>query len=82
MINYASSVMTLLPGDVITTGTPAGVGPIVDGDHVTVEIDRVDALSAVASAAGAVPCPTRGAGHGTQPPAEITPVHTSDSLPE
>ena len=45
LISYASSVMTLLPGDVITTGTPAGVGPIVDGDHVTVEIDRVGALS-------------------------------------
>ncbi len=76
LISYASSVMTLLPGDVITTGTPAGVGPLADGDRVTVEIDRVGTLSVAVSAAGAVPCPTRGAGHGTQPPAEITPVRT------
>ena len=33
--------MTLLPGDVILTGTPAGVGPIVDGDTVSVEIEGI-----------------------------------------
>jgi len=32
LIAFASSIMTLLPGDVILTGTPAGVGPIRDGD--------------------------------------------------
>ena len=32
LVSYVSHVMTLLPGDVILTGTPAGVGPLVDGD--------------------------------------------------
>ncbi len=41
IIAYASSVMTLLPGDVIATGTPEGVAPIVDGDTVSIEIERV-----------------------------------------
>ena len=44
LIAYISRVMTLLPGDVIITGTPAGVGPIVDGDTVTVEIEGIGAL--------------------------------------
>jgi 2-keto-4-pentenoate hydratase/2-oxohepta-3-ene-1,7-dioic acid hydratase in catechol pathway len=38
-------VWTLLPGDVILTGTPAGVGPIVDGDTVEVEISGIGTLS-------------------------------------
>jgi len=54
LIAYASSVMTLEPGDVIVTGTPAGVGPIVDGDVVDVTIDRVGTLTAGVSAAGAI----------------------------
>ncbi len=44
LIAYVSRVMTLLPGDVLITGTPAGVGPIVDGDTVTVEIEGIGAL--------------------------------------
>lgn len=44
LIAYTSSVMTLHPGDIIATGTPAGVGPLTDGDQVTVEIDRVGRL--------------------------------------
>ena len=44
IIAYASRIMTLLPGDVLITGTPAGVGPIVDGDTVTVEIEGIGAL--------------------------------------
>lgn len=44
LIAYASSIMTLLPGDVILTGTPAGVGPIVDGDRVEVEVEGVGVL--------------------------------------
>ena len=44
IVAYASSVFTLLPGDVILTGTPAGVGPIVDGDTVEVEIEGVGSL--------------------------------------
>jgi 2-keto-4-pentenoate hydratase/2-oxohepta-3-ene-1,7-dioic acid hydratase in catechol pathway len=45
IVEYASSVWTLLPGDVILTGTPAGVGPIVDGDTVEVEISGIGTLS-------------------------------------
>jgi 2-keto-4-pentenoate hydratase/2-oxohepta-3-ene-1,7-dioic acid hydratase in catechol pathway len=45
IIAYASSVWTLLPGDVILTGTPAGVGPIVDGDVVEIEISGLGTLS-------------------------------------
>ncbi|MDD2522207.1 MAG: fumarylacetoacetate hydrolase family protein [Anaerolineaceae bacterium] len=41
---YISSIMTLMPGDVILTGTPAGVGPLVDGDLVTVHIDGLGTL--------------------------------------
>jgi 2-keto-4-pentenoate hydratase/2-oxohepta-3-ene-1,7-dioic acid hydratase in catechol pathway len=40
-----SGVMTLLPGDVLLTGTPAGVGPIVAGDTVSVEIERIGTLT-------------------------------------
>ena len=36
--------MTLEPGDIILTGTPAGVGPIQDGDTVTVEIEGIGIL--------------------------------------
>ncbi len=45
LISFMSNVMTLLPGDVILTGTPAGVGPIIAGDTVTVEIEGFGALS-------------------------------------
>jgi 2-keto-4-pentenoate hydratase/2-oxohepta-3-ene-1,7-dioic acid hydratase in catechol pathway len=45
LVSYVSHVMTLLPGDVILTGTPAGVGPLTDGDTVTVAIDGVGTLS-------------------------------------
>ncbi|MEU2250916.1 fumarylacetoacetate hydrolase family protein [Streptomyces sp. NPDC019224] len=44
LIAYTSSVMTLHPGDVIATGTPAGVGPLGHGDRVVVEIERVGRL--------------------------------------
>jgi 2-keto-4-pentenoate hydratase/2-oxohepta-3-ene-1,7-dioic acid hydratase in catechol pathway len=45
MVQFVSSVMTLLPGDVISTGTPSGVGPIRPGDQVTVHVEGVGALS-------------------------------------
>ena len=45
IIAYASSAFTLLPGDVILTGTPAGVGPIVSGDTVEVEVSGLGILS-------------------------------------
>jgi 2-keto-4-pentenoate hydratase/2-oxohepta-3-ene-1,7-dioic acid hydratase in catechol pathway len=44
IVAFVSSVMTLLPGDVILTGTPAGVGPINDGDRVEVEIEGIGVL--------------------------------------
>jgi 2-keto-4-pentenoate hydratase/2-oxohepta-3-ene-1,7-dioic acid hydratase in catechol pathway len=44
-IAFVSEIMTLLPGDVILTGTPAGVGPMNVGDSVTVEIEGVGALT-------------------------------------
>jgi len=44
LVAFVSSVMTLLPGDVILTGTPPGVGPIVGGDRVDVEIEGVGVL--------------------------------------
>jgi 2-keto-4-pentenoate hydratase/2-oxohepta-3-ene-1,7-dioic acid hydratase in catechol pathway len=45
MVALASSVSTLEPGDVIATGTPEGVGPIRDGDNVTIEIARVGRMT-------------------------------------
>lgn len=42
---FASAIKTLLPGDVLLSGTPAGVGPIVAGDTVSVEIDGIGVLS-------------------------------------
>jgi 2-keto-4-pentenoate hydratase/2-oxohepta-3-ene-1,7-dioic acid hydratase in catechol pathway len=41
----ASSVMTLYPGDIVTTGTPEGVGPINEGDTVTINIERIGEFS-------------------------------------
>jgi 2-keto-4-pentenoate hydratase/2-oxohepta-3-ene-1,7-dioic acid hydratase in catechol pathway len=44
LIEFITSVMTLLPGDVILTGTPSGVGPLVAGDEVEVEIEGIGTL--------------------------------------
>ena len=44
LVSYISEVFTLLPGDVILTGTPAGVGPIVHGDVVECEIEGIGVL--------------------------------------
>ncbi|HHC08442.1 MAG TPA: FAA hydrolase family protein [Actinobacteria bacterium] len=44
LVAFVSSVMTLLPGDVILTGTPAGVGPVRPGDRMEVEIEQVGVL--------------------------------------
>jgi 2-keto-4-pentenoate hydratase/2-oxohepta-3-ene-1,7-dioic acid hydratase in catechol pathway len=45
MVAMASAVMTLEPGDVIATGTPAGVGPVEDGDRVRISIERVGEMT-------------------------------------
>jgi 2-keto-4-pentenoate hydratase/2-oxohepta-3-ene-1,7-dioic acid hydratase in catechol pathway len=44
LVSYLSQAMTLLPGDVIITGTPSGVGPMQPGDIVEIEIDGVGIL--------------------------------------
>ncbi|OGW75786.1 MAG: hypothetical protein A2Z72_05220 [Omnitrophica bacterium RBG_13_46_9] len=44
LISFISGIMTLLPGDVIATGTPAGVGPMQVGDTVKVEIEGIGSL--------------------------------------
>jgi 2-keto-4-pentenoate hydratase/2-oxohepta-3-ene-1,7-dioic acid hydratase in catechol pathway len=45
IVTYVTAAFTLLPGDVILTGTPAGVGPMVAGDRVEVEIEGMGVLS-------------------------------------
>ena len=45
LVEFITSAMTLLPGDVILTGTPSGVGPIVAGDRVEVRLDGVGTLA-------------------------------------
>jgi 2-keto-4-pentenoate hydratase/2-oxohepta-3-ene-1,7-dioic acid hydratase in catechol pathway len=44
IISFISKVMTFLPGDVISTGTPPGVGPMKRGDTVEVEIEKIGRL--------------------------------------
>jgi 2-keto-4-pentenoate hydratase/2-oxohepta-3-ene-1,7-dioic acid hydratase in catechol pathway len=45
LVSYVSAVMTLLPGDVLLTGTPDGVGPLEPGDQVSVRIEGIGTLS-------------------------------------
>ena len=45
LVAYCAAFATLLPGDILLTGTPAGVGPLHDGDTVTVEIAGVGKLT-------------------------------------
>jgi len=45
LVSWISAVMTLLPGDVILTGTPAGVGPLRDGDEVAVTVGGIGTLT-------------------------------------
>ena len=44
LIAYASAAFTLLPGDVILTGTPSGVGPVTAGQRVSIEIEGIGTL--------------------------------------
>ena len=44
LVSYISRHMTLLPGDIIATGTPEGVGPMKVGDTVEVEIEEIGVL--------------------------------------
>ena len=45
LVSYITQYMTLLPGDVIMTGTPAGIGPMSVGDRVEVEIEGIGVLA-------------------------------------
>ncbi|QIM20398.1 fumarylacetoacetate hydrolase family protein [Phycicoccus sp. HDW14] len=45
LVSFASKAFTLLPGDVILTGTPAGVGPMVAGQRVEVEVEGIGTLT-------------------------------------
>jgi 2-keto-4-pentenoate hydratase/2-oxohepta-3-ene-1,7-dioic acid hydratase in catechol pathway len=44
LVEFITFVMTLEPGDVISTGTPSGIGPLVDGDVVTVKVEGIGEL--------------------------------------
>ena len=44
LISFISQVMTLLPGDVIATGTPAGIGPMRSGDVVEIKVEGIGTL--------------------------------------
>ena len=50
IITFISQVMTLLPGDVILTGTPAGIGPVTEKGSVTVGIEGLGELTNKVSA--------------------------------
>ena len=45
LVAYLSTAITLMPGDVIITGTPSGVGPVVPGDHVEIFADGIGVLA-------------------------------------
>jgi 2-keto-4-pentenoate hydratase/2-oxohepta-3-ene-1,7-dioic acid hydratase in catechol pathway len=45
LVAFISSVMTLLPGDIISTGTPAGIGSLAPGDRVTISVEGVGELT-------------------------------------
>ncbi len=44
IVGFVSRVMTLLPGDVISTGTPSGVGPMKPGDTIEVFVENIGTL--------------------------------------
>lgn len=45
LVAYVSAIMTLLPGDIISTGTPSGIGPLQAGDRVTIKVEGVGELT-------------------------------------
>jgi 2-keto-4-pentenoate hydratase/2-oxohepta-3-ene-1,7-dioic acid hydratase in catechol pathway len=69
LVSYASSVATLYPGDVISTGTPAGVGPLTAGDTIRLELSGLGLdLTANVAADHAIASPTSGHDRGPVPP--------------
>ena len=51
LIEFASAYYTLQPGDVLLTGTPAGVGPVVAGDVMTASIQNIGTIQVRVDAA-------------------------------
>ena len=51
LVSWISHVMTLEPGDVIATGTPAGVGPLAPGDRIAIAIERIGGFEVTVAAA-------------------------------
>lgn len=45
LVSFISNIMTLYPGDIILTGTPAGVGPVIAGDKIDLEIEGIGRLT-------------------------------------
>jgi 2-keto-4-pentenoate hydratase/2-oxohepta-3-ene-1,7-dioic acid hydratase in catechol pathway len=45
LVSFISGVMTLLPGDVIATGTPSGIGPMEPGDKIEIRVEKIGSLS-------------------------------------
>jgi 2-keto-4-pentenoate hydratase/2-oxohepta-3-ene-1,7-dioic acid hydratase in catechol pathway len=45
LVEFVTGVMTLLPGDIISTGTPSGIGPLRAGDRVTIKVEGVGELT-------------------------------------
>ncbi|MCZ7626306.1 MAG: fumarylacetoacetate hydrolase family protein [Candidatus Methylomirabilis sp.] len=52
LVHFVSTVMTLYPGDVITTGTSSGIGPMRPGDTIEIEIEGIGRLSNTVTAQG------------------------------
>jgi 2-keto-4-pentenoate hydratase/2-oxohepta-3-ene-1,7-dioic acid hydratase in catechol pathway len=50
LVSFISQIMTLYPGDLIITGTPAGIGPMKQGDEIEVRIEGIGSLKNVVSA--------------------------------
>ncbi|HEX6522517.1 MAG TPA: fumarylacetoacetate hydrolase family protein [Streptosporangiaceae bacterium] len=74
LVSYASSVTTLYPGDVITTGTPAGVGPLIAGDTIRLELSGLGLdLTAQVAADNTIASPTSGHNRGPVPPSRPQP---------
>lgn len=76
LVEYASWISPLLPGDVITSGTPAGVGQILDGDRISLSLSGLGhELSVTVTDDGAVPSHTSGRDHGPKPPPSTRTAH-------
>ena len=58
LVAYISTVMTLEVGDVIATGTPSGVGPLTDGDEVSVTLSGIGTLAVTVTSNNPGPSPT------------------------